>query len=146
MKIQAGICYLNHAKQSLNSNAYMNLKIISIILPVVAAFITIIIGLKMADSLLSLGTWVIVGFAITPYVFLLYLTKNVSHHTSLIVIIVLSIITGIFGIWALLDSMFIHPDAQGGLAFIAIPALQWGLLLLATLAIYFFNKRKESKL
>ena len=124
----------------------MNLKIISIILPVVAALITVIIGLKMADSLLSLGTWVIVGFAITPYVFLLYLTKNVSHHTSLIVIIVLSVITGIFGIWALLDSMFIHPDAQGGLAFIAIPALQWGLLLLATLAIYFFNKRKESKL
>ncbi len=68
---------------------------------------------KMADSLLSLGTWIIVGFAITPYIYLLYLTKNATHHASLIVIIVLSIKTGIFGIWALLDSMFILMHREG---------------------------------
>ena len=37
--------------------------------------------------------------------------------------------------------LVLHPDPQGALAFVVISVYQWGLLLLATLPIYLFNKK-----
>ncbi len=42
-----------------------------------------------------------------------------------------------FDVWYTDDPIFIHPDAQGGLAFIVIPLWQWALLVLVTIPVYF---------
>lgn len=36
-----------------------------------------------------------------------------------------AIVIGLAGVYAYVDTAFIHPDAQGGLSFIAVPVLQW---------------------
>src|SRR5690606_9651187 len=36
-----------------------------------------------------------------------------------------SILIGAFGLVAYVDAMYVHPDAQGALAFLFVPVLQW---------------------
>ena len=68
------------------------------------------------------------------------MAKLVSKYVSNIAVLVLSLLIGGFDVWALVDAMFIHIDAQGGLIYIVAPLWQWVLLLLATLPVYFLNK------
>ena len=104
---------------------------------------TIAIGVKATNSPISAGAVCFIGWAITPYMFLAVITKLVSHNVSSIIIAALAFIVGGLGIWGFVDAIFIHPDAQGGLAFIVVPLWQWALLLLVTIPIYFLNKTEN---
>lgn len=121
----------------------MKLKLIIVLLSLVAGIVTVVIGLKTVDPPLSMGALGIIGFAITPYIYLIVMAKFVSRYASLVAITILAVIIGILGVWALVDSMYVEPDAQGGLAFIVIPVYQWGLLLVTTLFVYFFQYKEK---
>ncbi len=121
----------------------VRIKRISFVVIMIAVAVTVAIGVKITDSPIPAGALVIIGWAITPYIYLAIMTKLVSHNVSSIIIAVLAFIVGGFGVGGFVDAMFIHPDAQGGLAFIVVPLWQWALLLLTTIPVYFLNKTKN---
>ncbi len=103
---------------------------------------TIFIGIKSMDGHISAGGLGFIFLAVSPYAYLAILNRRFSGKTPIIVVLVLSIIVGGFGIWAFIDSMVIQTDAQAGMAFIVVPVYQWFFLLLSTLPVYFLYKKK----
>ena len=119
----------------------MNIKQISFVIIVIAAAATFSIGLVSATPPLTAGVFGFIGWSVTPYVYLAVLITFISKKHALISVLVLVLVVVGFGLWAFIDSMFIHPDAQGALVFVVIPVWQLGVLLLATLPICWLNKK-----
>ena len=80
---------------------------------------------------------------VSPYIYLAVMAKVVSGKSSNIAVFILSLLIAVFGIWALIDAMFIQNDAQGSLVFVVVPSYQWALLLLTSLPLYFLNRTKK---
>jgi len=95
------------------------------------------------SSPISVSAMGFIAWAVSPYGYLAIMAKLVSKSVSYVAVLVLSLLIGGFGMWAFVDAMFIHIDAQGGLVYIAAPLWQWVLLMLATLPVYFLNKVKN---
>jgi len=121
----------------------MKMKQISFIVVIAAAVSTVVIGVKTTNYPISAGALGFIGWAVSPYFYLAVMAKLVSRRAATIVVAVVAFLVGGFGVWAFIDTMFIHPDAQGGLAFIVVPMWQWTMLLLATLPVYLLNKVKS---
>jgi len=109
-----------------------------------AALVTIALGLKATSSPPSLGALGFIVWALSPYAYMFTMAKLVDRKVATIVVIALVVLASAFGIWVLVDVMFIHPDAQGGLVFVAVPVWQWAFLLLATLPVYFLNRKRNT--
>jgi predicted RNA-binding Zn-ribbon protein involved in translation (DUF1610 family) len=71
--------------------------------------------------MLGFGLW-----AISPYV-MLGLKSRKRNYTARqsITFLVGIILLAAFGVYGILDTMFIHPDAQGALIFVFLPGWQW---------------------
>jgi hypothetical protein len=106
-----------------------------------AGLSTALIGLATINSPVSGPAVGIVAWALSPYGYLAVLIRAVTRKSATIAALVLSLLTGGFGVWGLADAMFIHPDAQGGLVFISGPLWQWVGLLLATVPVLWLNRR-----
>ena len=102
---------------------------------------TLAIGIKAMGSSVNFGAIGLIGWALTPYVLMFAMLKFVSGKASTIIVILLIVLVGAFGNYALVDTMFIHPDAQGGLIFIVAPLGQWIVLLAASFPIYLWKRR-----
>jgi hypothetical protein len=118
------------------------MKQLTYIITLLAATSTIIIGIKTMNNQVSAEALGLIFLTVSPYAYLVVMTRHVSKKASIIAVLTLSILVGGFGVWAFVDSMFIQTDAQAGMAFIVVPVYQWGFLLLATLPVYFLNKKK----
>ncbi|MEA3546726.1 MAG: hypothetical protein U9R66_03610 [Thermodesulfobacteriota bacterium] len=121
----------------------MKMKQISFIVVIAAAIFTVVIGVKTTSYPISAGALGFIGWAVSPYFYLAGMAKFVAQRAAVIVVAVLAFLVGGFGVWAFIDAMFIHPDAQGGLVFVVVPMWEWALLLLATLPVYLLNKVKN---
>jgi hypothetical protein len=78
--------------------------------------------------LLGLAVW-----ATLPYLMLLFWARKASRAKAKAWIFITStVVITLGGVAGYLDAAFLHPDPQGGLAFMAIPLYQW--LALAVLA------------
>ena len=106
----------------------------------IAIMITIGIGIQSMDTF-SLKAVGFLFLASSPYLYGSLVTKLVLNQNAIVITTVVVFVLATGGIYLLLDAMYIHPDPQGALAFVVIPVYQWGLLLLATLPIYLFNKK-----
>ena len=111
---------------------------------IVAILAIIAIGLKTTIAPLSFEAIGFIGWAITPYTYLAVMAYVVSGKTTSITVLILVLLTGGFGVWAFIDAMFIHTDAQGGLVYVVVPFWQWIFLLLASLPVYYLNKVKNA--
>lgn len=127
----------------MSQRTVMKIKRIAFITIIAAAIATVVIALKTASNPVSAGALGFIGWTLTPYAYLAIMAKLVSRRASSIAVVVLAFLVGGFGIWVIVDAMFIHPDAQGGLIYAVAPLWQWVLLLLATLPVYFLNKVKN---
>jgi hypothetical protein len=105
-----------------------------------AAVATAVIGVIMANSFFSINTWAFIGWAISPYAYLILMMTLVLRPLSFILIMFLTLLVSGIGVWAFVEVLFINPDAQSGLAFMVVPAWQWFVLLLATLPVYLLRK------
>ncbi len=117
------------------------MKKIAYVISFIAMMITIEIGIQSIDTF-SLKAVGFLLLAISPYLYGSLVTKWVSNQKAIILTTFVVFVLSIGGSYLLLDSMYIHPDPQSALAFVVIPIYQWGLLLLATLPIYLFNKNE----
>lgn len=71
--------------------------------------------------MLGFGIW-----AISPYLMLCVKAKKLNNTARQFLTLLLgAMLIGAFGAYGIIDAMFIHPDAQGAIAFIVIPFLQW---------------------
>jgi len=91
-------------------------------------------------DIFALGAIGLLVWAISPYLFAAFLTKQSTHHAAITVITGISLILAIGGIFLLIDAMYIHLDAQSALVFVVIPMYQWIILLITALSLYFINK------
>ena len=108
-----------------------------------AAIASFVIGIQTMSSPVTLQSVGILIWLVSPYICLAVMAKVVSGKSSNIVVLILSLLSAVFGIWALIDAMFIQNDAQGSLAFVVVPAYQWALLLVTSLPLYFLNRKKN---
>ena len=73
------------------------------------------------------------GWAVSPYIFLFFLLSRPGPRAHVVMVSLLAITVAVFGMAMILDSLYVHPNAQGGLVFIVAPVWQWGGLLLGGL-------------
>ena len=120
------------------------MKQISYVINAIAIIFVIGIGINSMDTF-SLKAVSFLLLASSPYLYGSLLTKLVSKQNAIVITTVVVLVLALGGSYLLLDAMYIHPDPQGALAFVVIPVYQCGLLLLATLPIYLFNKREKNE-
>ncbi len=116
---------------------------ISFIVITVAAIASFVIGIQTMSSPVNIQAAGILIWFVSPYIYLAVMAKVVSGKSSNIAVLILSLLIAVFGIWALIDAMFIQNDAQGSLAFVVVPSYQWALLLVTSLPLYFLNRKKK---
>ena len=121
------------------SNA-KQIKTIAYFVGILASSLTIVVGVLNMDTF-TLGVMGFLVWAVSPYLYGMILPKLLSKRKAIIVSVLLISVIATAGIFLLIDTMYIHPDAQSALAFVVIAAYQWGLLLLATIPIYVINKK-----
>ncbi|HSB95874.1 MAG TPA: hypothetical protein VLC91_05475 [Spongiibacteraceae bacterium] len=108
-----------------------------------AATVTTAVGIKSASQPVTLSACGFIVWAVSPYVYLAVKAKFVSANAATFAVLLLSLIAGSFGVWFIVDAMFIHPDAQGGLIYIFVPLTQWVILVLASVPLFFLNSVKN---
>ena len=99
------------------------------------------VGILSMDTF-ALGAIGLLVWAISPYLFAAFMTKQSTQYTATLVITGVSSILAIGGVFLLIYALYIHQDAQSALVFVVIPMYQWIILLIATIPIYFINKNK----
>jgi hypothetical protein len=82
-------------------------------------------------------------WAVSPYVLLATLVNLVSSKTAIMFAFVITIVTCIFGLATIIDALYIHIDAQGALAIMAVPLWQWAGLLILSLPLTLLNIAKR---
>ena len=106
------------------------------------AIATLLIGFRSMIYPVSATALGIIGWTVTPYIYLALMLKLVTKKTLIIAVSVLAISLGVFGLWAFIKAMFFDNDAQSSLVFIVIPLWQWLILLIISLPIYFLSRAK----
>ena len=89
----------------------------------------------------ALGAIGFLVWAISPYLFAAFMTKQSTQYVAILIITGVSSVLAIGGIFLLIDAMYIHLDAQSALVFVVIPMYQWIILLITALPVYFMNKK-----
>jgi len=114
------------------------MKKLSYSMNMIGLFLTMGIGLL---QFFSLSTFAYLLLIITPYLFAMLLTKWSRNHIASMVMAGLSSILALGGVFLIVDAMYIHPDAQGGLVFPVLAVYQWAILLVVSIPFYFINKK-----
>jgi hypothetical protein len=82
--------------------------------------------------LLAIAVWA----TLTYLVLFIVAKRAVLFKTKEILVLIGALMISVGGIAAYVDAIWLHPDAQGGLAFIVVPFYQWIILgLLAVLQL-----------
>jgi hypothetical protein len=110
-----------------------------------AAIITLVIGMTSMDNF-SLSGLVFLISALSPYVFMIWVLSKIGTLSRSKEVSLLFIVIAICGVTLLVYSMYIQKDAQSALAFVVIPMYQWGILLLASLPLYFIYKKNNKEI
>ena len=110
-----------------------------------AVITTIAIGLYTVDDRYTLVAVAIITWSVSPYALLALLIKLSISKLAQIASLAISIMAIVFGLALIIDAMFIHLDAQGGLIYLVAPLWQWVGLLILTLPVVFLNKEGNSK-
>ena len=97
-----------------------------------------VVGILNMDTF-ALGAIGFLLWAVSPYLFAVFMTKRSTQYAATLVVTGVSSILAISGIFLLIDAMYIHLDAQSALVFVVIPMYQW-IILLVTVRLYYKEK------
>ena len=95
---------------------------------------------KFSLSSLGFSLW-----GVTPWILACFLVSITSNVKTLIATCILIIILGVGGLWAAVDVMFIHIDAQGGLVLLFLPLWQLIIVALFSIPILVYRKSNNTK-
>lgn len=108
---------------------------------IAAAVFTSIILIRSSNNADS--AFAFIGWAISPYIILIGISIFAGRRAeSAWIALAGTLFVSIVGVYWLVDTFFIQPDPQAGLAVIVIPWLQWigcGLAVAACLAVVFLK-------
>jgi hypothetical protein len=127
-------------QNSIDKNHKM--KKLSYIICIIASVMTVFIGLYSMDQF----AWAAVTFliwAISPYLLILFLVSRTKRSSMMKTFFILLLILAIGGVGILINVMFINPDPQSALAFIALPFYQLFIFMMIALPVYFMQKSDE---
>ena len=105
--------------------------------------VVIFLNLSIVNSVFSLVAVYFCLWGILPWLYVMFLTSVNRNIKFLKVIAALTLIVGGVGIAGMVDVLYFHPDAQGGLVFVFLPLYQIAFLLIVTPLIYFLTRSKE---
>ena len=102
------------------------------------AYVIVVLGLLVTGGLgfsslsqpLTATAAGLLGWAVSPYPFLLFLLGRQHERVHAVMVALLAIAVSVFGMAMLVDAFYVHPDAQAGLVFLVAPLWQWGGILL----------------
>lgn len=97
----------------------------------------------MVNSPFSLTAVYFCLWGILPWLYVVFLTSTNKNINFLKAIAALTLVVGGAGIAGIIDVLYFHPDAQGGLVFVFYPLYQIAFLLVMTPLIYFFTRAKS---
>lgn len=119
------------------------MKKLSFVISGLAVLVTIVIGIDSMEhySLTAMG---FIAWAISPYGLLSILISISKSHKAKIGTLIIAIITSIFGAGIIIDALYIHLDAQGGLVYIFIPFWQWVMLVLCIVPVLLLNRANNA--
>jgi len=106
------------------------------------AIATLLIGFRSMTYPVSATALGIIGWTVTPYLYLALILKLATKKMLIITVSILAVSLGVFGLWAFIKAMFFDNDAQSSLVFIVIPLWQWLILLIISLPAYFLTRAK----
>lgn len=115
-----------------------SMKRITYLLIVVAAAATLLLGVTASSQPASAVGLGFLAWGVSPYLYLAAMNRWAKTRAAGKAVLVIAVLASLIGVWVLLDAMFLHPDAQSGLAFLFAPLWQWFLLLIATVPVYLF--------
>ena len=84
-------------------------------------------------------------WGISPWLGAVLLVYKINRRRFLRLFAPLCCVMGTLASAALIDVLYIHPDAQGGLVFLAMPFYQWAALALTTPLLLFVTREKNQK-
>ena len=109
-----------------------------------AAATTLAIGLHTMSNPYSQSALGLIVWAVSPYGLLALLVTATKSRSAKFGALVLSVLASILGLALIIDAMYIHLDAQGGLVYIFAPLWQWVGLLVLALPVLFLNRVKNA--
>lgn len=77
---------------------------------------------EISDYVLLAG---FVVWALSPYIYLFFFAGRRSARLTNVFGAAVAVLICVVGTAVVFDTVFIHPDAQGGLIFLFMPAYQW---------------------
>ena len=104
-----------------------------------AVIVTIFIGIDSMEPY-SLTTIGFIAWALSPYGLLSILIKFSKSQITIPGTLILSIIASAFGLGLIIDALYIHLDAQGGLVYLIVPFWQWVTLLFCLIPFFLLNR------
>ncbi len=118
------------------------MKKFTLVIIILAALVTIYIGFDTAEKPLTAGVFGFVGWALFPYALLIILNQKAIGKASASGVMILSVITAVFGLWTFVHISYVSNDAQSGLAWPVVPLWQLIFVAIATVPLYFLNRKK----
>ena len=116
-------------------------KITFLVLLIIALSVSIF-NLKIISNVFSLYALKSTLWGLCPWLYLAFICFFINNPKKLIAILSIAIIFGGLGIGIIVDTLFFHPDAQGGLVFLFIPLWQLVLFAFITPFIFIFGNKK----
>lgn len=107
------------------------------------SIVVIALTLRMVNSPFSLTAVYFCLWGTLPWMYVVFLTSINKNINFLKAIAALTLVVGGAGIAGIIDALYFHPDAQGGLVFVFYPLYQIAFLLIMTPLIYFFTRAKS---
>ena len=99
------------------------------------------LNLSMANNIYSLTTVYFCLWGILPWLYVIFLAFINGNTQFLKVIAALTVVVGGVGVAGMVDVLYFHPDAQGGLVFVFFPLYQLVFLVFATPLIIFLTRK-----
>ena len=105
----------------------------------IAAAATLGIAVLNMDSF-SMDVMIYLIWAVSPYGAAAFIARQAQGYRAVMTAAAFSMFIALGGLWLLVYSFYIHPDAQSALAFVVIPVYQWAVLLVDGLAVRFLRQ------
>ena len=118
------------------------MKIFAYIMTVLGIVATFGRGVYAMGETVTVKGLLILLVVMIPLLFGLWVLSRTKEKKSIAVMSAVLILLSLAGMAMLYDAFFLHPDAQSGLVFFVLPVYQFPVILIATAAVFFRERKK----
>ncbi len=116
------------------------MKLMIFLLLLVLSIFVLTLTIEASNDTWSLSSLGFAAWGLAPWLYIAIITSLVTHKPKLIAILIVTAIAGFLGVGVMIDTLYIHLDAQGALAFIFIPLWQLVFFVFASPLLLLFKR------